>query len=449
MKRVFQAVIVLSCCLLSCKKDGSNPTQTPAADYGTPTAVGTPIGSPSTGTIGPAGGSLLSPDGRSEIIIPPGALGASTQISIQPVTNQVPSGTGVGFSLTPNGQTFNQPVTLRFHCDSNDIARTDIHALGIATQRDNHIWYSSDTLALDSAARTVSVSIRHFSAFALFLRFMIVPEEADVQVNASQAMEVRWFNLAFGSTFGDGWVPLVLPIVPYPNGNQVSWTVNGVHGGDPANGLVSPASGSSVTTYTAPDDIHSMFSNPAAVTAEVNLPGGARLSLISNMKVFDPEVYLISVDLTATDMDVGTLTFNYSDHATFLITVTPDDGLLGVTSLSNTVGHINGITPSNPSCTITALDQGNLLDITRVEAYVVHPHGQPEVLLITIHSTLTFFSYYVDCGPNSRETVPAFTHDGIYETPWFTPDHNGALSFGSAGFAGFPGETTIITISPQ
>ena len=123
MNRVLQTLIVLLCCLVvqGCKKD-EGPAQPVGPDYGTPTAVGTPIGSPSTATIGAAGGSLLSPDGRSEIIIPPGALTASTQISIQPVTNQAPGGAGVGFYLTPHGQTFNQPVTLRFHFDSSLVA---------------------------------------------------------------------------------------------------------------------------------------------------------------------------------------------------------------------------------------------------------------------------------------------------------------------------------------
>jgi hypothetical protein len=72
MNKKVQALIGMLCCLalLTCKKD-DNPAQTPAEDYGTPTDVGTPIGSPSSTTIGAAGGSLLSPDGRSKLLLIP------------------------------------------------------------------------------------------------------------------------------------------------------------------------------------------------------------------------------------------------------------------------------------------------------------------------------------------------------------------------------------------
>src|SRR3954468_13164170 len=104
--------------LLSCSS--TSPTSPSTNTKGVATALGTPVGSPSTATIATTGGSLMSPGGRLEITIPPNALSAATTISIQPVTNETPGGTGVGFSLTPNGLQFNQPVTLRFHYTSAD-----------------------------------------------------------------------------------------------------------------------------------------------------------------------------------------------------------------------------------------------------------------------------------------------------------------------------------------
>ena len=63
--------------------------------------IGTPTGTAVSKSIGPSGGSLLSADGRIELIIPSGALSANTNIVIQPVTNNCP---GVGESLRPSAQ---------------------------------------------------------------------------------------------------------------------------------------------------------------------------------------------------------------------------------------------------------------------------------------------------------------------------------------------------------
>src|SRR5438045_3130748 len=141
------SVIFISC-------SSTSPTSPTTTTTGAVTPVGTPVGSPSTATIDAAGGSLMSLDGRLEVIIPAGALSAATPISIQPVTNECPGGAGIGFSLTPNGQKFNQPVTLRFHYGSLDHAGSDIYALEVATQKDNRIWYGFKTMSLDSAAST-------------------------------------------------------------------------------------------------------------------------------------------------------------------------------------------------------------------------------------------------------------------------------------------------------
>ena len=207
MKTTFTLSLALCASILfvSCKT--SSPTA-PANNYGTPTPVGTPIGSASTATIDASGGTLMSPDGRLELIIPANALSTATPISIQPVTNECLGGAGVGYSLTPNGQTFNQPVTLRFHYDDSDRAGTDIHALEVATQRDDRIWYGFKSMNLDSAASTLSVLTSHFSLYSLLERFSIDPWAADVEVNKTQGLTVKFVSHATPADANDELVPL-------------------------------------------------------------------------------------------------------------------------------------------------------------------------------------------------------------------------------------------------
>ena len=173
---------------VSCKT--SSPTAPIVSDTGTPTAVGTPIGSPSTATIDATGGTVKSPDGRLEVIIPANALSVATSISIQPITNQAPLGAGVGFDLSPSGQKFNIPITLRFHYDDSDRAGTDIKALAVATQKDDHIWYSFNTTNLDEAAGTLSISTKHFSTYSLYESLRLIPYHSEIARNATELLAV-------------------------------------------------------------------------------------------------------------------------------------------------------------------------------------------------------------------------------------------------------------------
>ena len=190
--KTFHAVSALlaTCCfIISCKT--SSPTSPTTTTTGVPTAIGTPVGSPATGTIDASGGSLLSPDGRLEVVVPAGALATATSISVQPITNETPGGVGVGFSMLPNGQTFSKPVTLTFHYSPDDLAGTDANALAVAVQKDDRIWYEFNTSSLDESAGTLSITTSHFSNYDLLSRFRIAPDHAEINVNKTQSLEVR------------------------------------------------------------------------------------------------------------------------------------------------------------------------------------------------------------------------------------------------------------------
>jgi hypothetical protein len=422
-----------------CKKEDAGPVQATANNYGTPTVVGTPTGSPSTATIGASCGSLLSSDSRTEIVIPPGVLSASTQITIQPVTNEAPGGTGDGFSFTPAGQTFSQPVTLRFHYTAGDIAGTNIHELAIATQKDDHIWYSFNTVTLDSTAGTISISTTHFSLYSLFDKFKITPVEAEIAVNATQSVRVATVQIPTDNDPNDEVSPLG-PLITYPNGNEVSWTVNGLTGGALDNGDVTPRSGSSTVTYTAPATTNDMTSNPAAVTAQVDIPGPSKLYLISNIKVLGGDKsYDVKVDLVGTNI-VGAssdYSFSYSDHASFIVNTYVNSDSIHVSSLVNTNGQITGVTNNYSTISCTPIDQGNLLDIQSVSGMVLHQTGKPDRMTLFIKSTSTIFGVtevyfgqsktYPGSTINTGYTAQTGDLNGPSQTINLLPDLNGEV----------------------
>ncbi len=99
MRRLIFAAFVLVL-INGCKKSNSSHSTTPITIPTQPavqTPVGTPTGAPVTVAIGPAGGTVLSADGRVELNFPANAVATSTNITIQPVTNTAPNGSGVGY----------------------------------------------------------------------------------------------------------------------------------------------------------------------------------------------------------------------------------------------------------------------------------------------------------------------------------------------------------------
>ena len=79
---------LLFCCVKTSAPSGNNnPPPNPQDVKPEPTAVGTPVGTLVSQTIGPNGGSIVSDDGVAEVIIPANALSANTTIGIQSITN--------------------------------------------------------------------------------------------------------------------------------------------------------------------------------------------------------------------------------------------------------------------------------------------------------------------------------------------------------------------------
>ena len=261
-------LILSSVWMLSCKK---NDPPTPVADS-TPiiTDKGTPTGDPVTATIGPSGGTIQTSDGNISITIPQDALSSATQISIQPITNNGPSGLGSGYSLLPEGTTFSKPVKLTFHYDSTILNGSNENFLWIVTQANDGSWNAMLNSDLDTISKTVTVESTHFSAWMLGTPFQLEPGNKIVKpgevVNLKLLYYVRQKTTSGNNTsaqlsantaeVGDDDLQPLVPIYAQKYGQFkiLSWSMNG------STASVSNSSGSLSAsgvnaTYTAPGTI--------------------------------------------------------------------------------------------------------------------------------------------------------------------------------------------------
>src|SRR5450432_176558 len=168
MPRIYSILLILAFAS-SCKKssspgNGSTGTGSTTTDTSIAiTDVGTPIGTPVTKTIGAAGGTISSTDGRMDLIIPPGALSTNVAITIQPITNECPGGLGAGYDFLPNGTKFSTPATLIFHYADSDVNGSDPDLLYYATQDSTQAWNVDIEKDVDTVGKTISFDVHHFS----------------------------------------------------------------------------------------------------------------------------------------------------------------------------------------------------------------------------------------------------------------------------------------------
>ena len=201
MNKFLAFLLSLTLTLLSvaCKKDtevvapgdskpdsqSDSPSQSAAI-----TPVGTPVGAAITAIIGPAGGTIESADKQIQISIPAGALSTNQTISVQPITNECPSGTGQAYRLMPHGLTFAKPATITFHYTDETVANSAPEMLRVAYQSDKGHWLSPARYTLDTVAQQFSVQTTHFSDWTGFKNVILYPTAKVIEPGGSVLIKV-------------------------------------------------------------------------------------------------------------------------------------------------------------------------------------------------------------------------------------------------------------------
>lgn len=248
------------------------------------TPKGEPDGAAVTATIGAAGGTLASGDGKLALVVPAGALMADVTFSVTPLTVEAPGGLRA-YRLGPEGTTFSTPASLRFTASEADLAGSEAAALRIAYQDTQGRWRAFEDGVLDG--QTLTVKTTHLSDWSALVGWQLRPAKANVALGATQALSVRYCHTV---TFNEGSETELVSLMAdcQDDGAELApllgaWAVNGVTNGSAEVGTIAP--GSPSATYTAPGSEPS--SNPVAVSVEFSPPvkGGKKTMLVSNLTI--------------------------------------------------------------------------------------------------------------------------------------------------------------------
>jgi hypothetical protein len=338
MRRSYFILVILACAL-SCKKTsttGNNSTGNNDSSAAV-TAIGTPMGDPVTKTIGAAGGTIISADGREELNIPAGALTSDLAITIQPITNECPNGVGIAYDFLPNGTKFLIPATLTFHYTDDDVNGTDPDLINLAFQDSLQEWEVDIFKDVDTVAKTIIYDVSHFTPRA---HTAAVTVKQDPKLSSLSSTTLTENQQAFlivsqGTTRAqytgdpDPALAWTLPKPTQVSNDIVSnWTLTA----GSLNGSLSNTTGSN-NTYTAPNSIP--VAKTVTVTATVAIQAvsvgrnkqkskvsTAYRSLSIRLKLI-PRDLSFSIKVIYDDPEISGSEFQqaYHDEATFEVDV--------------------------------------------------------------------------------------------------------------------------------
>lgn len=371
---------------------------------------GTPIGTPAVATIGNAGGSLTSSDGRLTVEIPQGALAADTEISIQPLENVAPHSVGRAYRLGPENVTFDHPVQLTLSYEGVDLGEKAPQGLAVAFQGEDGRWLAPLERDLDPEARAVTVLTDHFSDWTLFELLSITPKSGSVEEGQTLELEVKTCAREVDELFA--WlIPVDTECRVFTDTELISgWSVNGVEGGSPETGAVQGQGGKA--TFTAPT--HAPSVNPVAVSVGVRLkPSASRFILVSNLRIGGP-----------CPMGICRFTGTLSDHVDGDAAVTTQAALTFTFDTLSEDGYTARYLPSGTiAVEVTLPNDACTMELSPSEHEVGPQHGHLELNL-------------------AADPVSYFARDMAVEwdavQTWTCPEGDPWQDFGAMAYWGFP-----------
>jgi hypothetical protein len=196
-------------------------------------------------------------------------LTANTTITVQPVENHCPAGSGLSYLITPHDLAFKKPVRLTMNYGDSDVVNSIPVAMCIGYQDAAGKWNAAGNMTKDTVHGTVSVLTDHFSSWSLFQVVRMFPASTMVEPGGTVNLQVEKY-----SEVGDD---LFIPI-PGPLEKKISivkeWTLAGA-------GKIEP--NADKADYLAPSAIPAKI--PIAVTATLNTKGTAKYMLVSNIYI--------------------------------------------------------------------------------------------------------------------------------------------------------------------
>ncbi|GAB3897973.1 hypothetical protein GCM10028803_16790 [Larkinella knui] len=303
---VSTALVVALISLAACQKPEhaiEPPDETTDNERPSPTALGQPIGSPVTKTVGPAGGTITTPDGKLTLNIPAGALSKETPISVQAVENKAPNGSGTAYQFGTEAVHLAQPVTVEYAYAPGELSGAVKGNVGLAHQNKQGEWGLSQLAKVDPAKRKLTARIAKVSdeAIAFIEQYRLTPAADTLVYLQERDFKIEFSSMGFGDVSEiDGKPVLDNFIIPLPgavrDANAVvvrRYGINGDQYGSTRDGtfeLLKDAgknpNARAWFTYQAPSDAPS--GNPVALFVELEHGGKEKLMLVSNVYIKNP-----------------------------------------------------------------------------------------------------------------------------------------------------------------
>ncbi|HTD93346.1 MAG TPA: hypothetical protein VK644_06030 [Chitinophagaceae bacterium] len=371
------------------------------------TEKGIPAGEMANSRIGEEGSTLLSSDGKVELIFPAGAVQKKTVISIQPVTNLAPNGNGYAYEMKPSGIHLQKPVRIIFHYSNEETEGSLSTLLNMATQDEEGHWSPLKEVEIDTINHTVSASISHFSYYAIYGKVKLRPSSARVRVNET----VRLIMTSIFEYNGDESLEETSLLGTKLSGPP-AWSANAVPGGNAAVGTVS-ASVAFSSLYKAPARVP--HQNPVAVTAEIKGSTGVidgksfnNLKLVSNITVYDKawEVKLESTMKGGSKQAWGGL-ITYADAGSFLFSMEKAEP-----AVLNVKNHLEKMTNNCTKLVLNPTTCTGLIHISTVRSIKVTPANPPsepfprvEIWFVPFPVEITKYRFTCPPPPGVKESA--------------------------------------------
>ena len=263
MQKLLLSIPVFICTVVNAQSRTIDTTKRPLI-----TEFGKPFGNIISAKIDGKGGTIKSEDGRLELYFPTGALQNETTISIQSSSNTMPSGIGTAYQMEPSGTKFSQPVKAVIHYNDKDRKGNSATLMSLALQDQNGQWSWTQSVKVDTIAKTITGHIKHFSILAPVFTMMLEPQSATLKVN--QQITLSIYDFITNVAPDDPMIYAYHKELYYETKELPVWRANGIITGNSTTGTVtSNLIGNFFVDaiYKAPAKVP--LDNPVAVTAEL------------------------------------------------------------------------------------------------------------------------------------------------------------------------------------
>jgi len=200
-------------------------------------------------------------------------LSTAKQVSIQAVSNQLPSGIGSAFRIAPHGEQFSKPVSIVFTYKDEDLLNTLPAFLDIAYQDEKGSWQAMKNTTVDKVKKKITVTTTHFSDWGYFKSLTLDPSEATVEQGGSVNLKV---TTLFPLVDPDDQPTVVVPKMPR------ELTADEIKGWKYAGEGILVSRGAQ-GFYTAPD--HEPAANPEVINVNIQMHRKGQFMLVSNITV--------------------------------------------------------------------------------------------------------------------------------------------------------------------